>query len=89
MVFTLKAQTSFNIVPMKHLVGACSGSMLVVEFDMSHLADFRCALTGSAASQTVPSVILMYLSGMSHCDDTHYGESAENCCDGCGGCGAW
>jgi hypothetical protein len=25
---------------------------------------------------------------MSHCDDNNYGESAEYCCDGCGGCGA-
>ena len=81
MIFTLKAQTTFKIVPIKHLVGACPWSILVVEFDSSHTADFRCALRRSAASQTVPSIILMYLSGccyMSHCDDD-YGESEGYC----------
>ena len=81
MIFTLKAQTTFNIVPIKHSVGACAWSILVVELAMSHIADFRCALSGSAASQTVPSVILMYLSCccyMSHCDDD-YGESDGYC----------
>jgi hypothetical protein len=75
---------------MKHWVGGCAWSILVVEFDSSHRADFRCARSGSAASQTVPSVILMYLSGC--CEDDDHGGNASYCCGvtvvaGCGGCG--